>query len=301
MQVITINDVSEYIKAITQVNDTDPKDEFNRPKELLFRGQSDESYELIPSLGRYKNGRGDLCFVERNMIETAKYKMPNVFTRDLAPIELLTLLQHYGIPTRLLDLTENALVALYFACEQSMDKSGEVFVFKNRIDDVVDYPVVNAIADSYRFSKGSFCPLDLFYCDVIQQPYFLEQKNANQICNKDEKVGGKWIAECCEAPLFVRASIRLARQQIQRGRYLLFPNEISETQADTAGFFLSRIKPMNKDHECIIGRITIPAKNKRKILDEMKLLGIDKGILFADSVDISCNEIKKEFFNPSRE
>jgi hypothetical protein len=230
------------------------------------------------------------------MIETAKFKMPNVFSKDLEPIELLGLLQHYGIPTRLMDLTENALVALFFACEGNPDKDGEVLVFKNSIYDVADYPIINAIADSYRFAKGSIYQLPLFYSDVIQQPYFLEQKRTNEICHETDVEGGRWIAECCKKPLFVRASIRLTRQQIQRGRYLLFPNEILKTEYDAIGAFRPRIIPMSKEDESIIGRVIVSADKKKKILDEMRLLGIDRGMLFADSVDIVCGEIKKDYF-----
>ena len=88
----------------------------------------------------------------------------------------------------------------------------------------------------------------------------------------------------------------LQRQQIQRGRYILFHNEISEPCGDMSRDFLPRIKPMSKDDACIIGRITIPSKQKALILKEMRLLGIDRGMLFADSVDITCDEIKKKFF-----
>ncbi len=296
MYTVSVSDVSNFIKAITVANEQDGRDKFFRPKELLFRGQSDVAYELIPSLGRYKGKHENLGFVERNMIETAKYRMPNVFTKDLEPLDLLSLLQHYGIPTRLMDITENALVALFFACEGSPDKDGEVFIFKNFVDDVVDYPIVNAIADSYRFTQGSFHFLSSFYLDVIQQPYFLEQKNANDICHKDANEGGKWIEECCKTPIFVRASHILQRQQIQRGRYILFHNEISGTNGDASSGFYPRIMPMSKDDDCIIGRITIQAENKVKILQEMKILGIDRGMLFADSVDITCEEIKNDFF-----
>ena len=123
--------------------------------ELLFRGQADKDYDLLPGIAR---GRHSPCQCtifndERNMIEMAKFKLPDLFRNDQSPLELLALLQHHGIPTRLLDVTENALVALYFACCSKPDTDGEVFVFKHEHRDVTNYPVVNAIADSYRFAS----------------------------------------------------------------------------------------------------------------------------------------------------
>ena len=294
MDIVRVNNVSEFISNISNII-RNSKGEFYEKNEFLYRGQIDKDYELIPSLGRYKHGCEDLCFVERNMIEMAKYKMPEVFTVDLNPLDLLAVLQHYGIPTRLLDITENALVALYFACESGFDRDGEVLIFKNDASDVVNWPIVNAIADSYRFSRGSIYSLTLFYKSVIQQPYFLEQKN--QLTHKDDNDGAKWIKECCETPFFVHSMTRLRRQQIQKGRYILFHNKIKENEDEDSAMFFSKIEAMSKNDECVVGRIIVPARVKQTMLDEMRLLGIDRGILFADSVDIVCQEIKKKFYD----
>ena len=81
---------------------------------LFYRGHSDKNYELKPSIYRNENFIKNEDKIYRETIAKVPYDF-----NGKSSIESLALMQHYGVPTRTLDLTTNALVALYFACEES--------------------------------------------------------------------------------------------------------------------------------------------------------------------------------------
>jgi len=91
---------------------------------LLYRGQANHKWPIIPSIHR-RFERYQAVIMEAFLLyilDIESIKKPHIYTNQ--PIEFLAMSQHYDIPTRLLDLTDKILTALYFACENIYDKNG---------------------------------------------------------------------------------------------------------------------------------------------------------------------------------
>jgi hypothetical protein len=89
----------------------------------IYRGHADEKYDLKPWLLRLSKNRKD----EKNILRELISLHPSEFATDKSVFEQLVRMQHHSMPTRLLDLTFNPLVALYFACrgEKEREADGE--------------------------------------------------------------------------------------------------------------------------------------------------------------------------------
>jgi FRG domain len=89
-----------------------------------FRGQSDATWALRPSMYRYSPLRRPIRAVEDEIRQEFIVRAPSLgLERPLNSWEWYFLMQHCGAPTRLLDWTESALIALFFAVKSRKAKN----------------------------------------------------------------------------------------------------------------------------------------------------------------------------------
>jgi len=112
-QDIEVSSIGEFSEAVLERSDTSV---------VWFRGQRDSEWKLEPSIAR------DNVAAEAEHMSIKRFKqnaVPFLKERPGNEWEWIFLMQHHRAPTRLLDWSESALVALYFALESPADAPDE--------------------------------------------------------------------------------------------------------------------------------------------------------------------------------
>lgn len=116
---------------------------------IFFRGQSNFGWNLTPSIYREKRWIEN----EKLMIDKMLQSNPDEFNFQ-SMFDVLSKMQHYELPTRLLDVTKNPLVALYFACINSFDEDGQIYIFTPDKVNYSDSDTVSVLSNIAKMDIG---------------------------------------------------------------------------------------------------------------------------------------------------
>lgn len=126
---VEVNSLDCFVK---ELESTSPASPSNEGTHYWFRGQSNSSWQLRPSLYRITQNLNlsDQQAIELETAALAEFRSKAHLFVDSSLLDKVTtlpcwwaLMQHHGAPTRLLDWSTSPYVAAYFAAQQ--DGSGE--------------------------------------------------------------------------------------------------------------------------------------------------------------------------------
>jgi len=294
----TLSDVITEVVAIA-----DPKSTY------WFRGHSNKEYKLLPSIFRPSKSNNESYYDESELLDELVRRFPKIRGEHTSTLELLTYAQHYGIPTRLLDWTENLLVALYFCCIGSKDTDAELHMLKankirkykrSEISNIEDIILSSTEIEVYRHMISACEKYHKFFLSKLppkinNKPYteFIGKTDLEIYMDFSSKehpplVIDTGIPNIQTIDLFAyHAPMINSRLIAQKGCFTLHTGKM------ILGKEIVKIPHMEKykvsDELCTL---LIPSSSKERILSELNICGINKHTLFPE-IDFQIENIKK--------
>ena len=275
--------VQDFIQAVDDLTKKYPE------KEYFFRGHASYEYKLIPSLYRnrkYYNNE-DLMYMD---FKTQFYNELS----DKKYIEILTTMQHYNMPTRLLDTTSNPLVSLYMTVDKVDESSnypiGEVVVMKENKKDI-KYSDSNAVT-----ILSSLAVLETKYKQELYEKIVESIEKNDPSIYKNSLSYKRFVAE-------VRNELAYFDESFFSPEVLLTPRHVKVGMineriiAQSGNFILFGLYDyINGNHvdlnTVIKERIFIV--NKKNILKQLNLLNINDSTMYPDK-DHTSKAIKRYY------
>lgn len=232
---VQANSVDAYLRILTCYWDEE---------NCYYRGQLEKNKYMPSSISREPDYAANESKIYQDAVSLGAVDLKGL----VSPIERLAKLQHYGIPTRLVDVTIDPLVALYFAVENVNDNSaGNVYLYQ--VDgysmDSEEVKVLSLLPTIDHLTKGS-----------IASEY--EKQFGGSISDEE-------ISCIVNSPVIVRYSEVLQKSNPrlynQKGTFLICGNVV---EGDT---ITSSLKSLDTYTPTLV--IRIPFEYKKAIKDDL--------------------------------
>ena len=274
---MSIKNISDFINQLEKISEL-PENE------LFFRGHESKNYEIKPSI--YRDNK--LISNEHIMFKECILRTPNEFLNEKSVLEKLVKMQHYGLPTRLLDITSNPLVALFFACKDS-SKDGKVICFSipNSYIKYYDSDTVSILSNISK-RPPNFC------IEKLQTDEFNDKEEIQYLLHdiREEKSYFRPIINSDDIGKVIAVKVKQSNSRIikQSGAFLIF------------GIGCEKTEPAQIPEEWLIGganagesvNLTIDKGAKEEIIKQLDRLGINESTLFPE-LDNQASYLKNKY------
>lgn len=245
---------------------------------VMYRGQANLGWSPLPAVFRSREDFENEHFYIR---EYERQMSRECIGKD--SMEILIDAQHFGIPTRLLDVTSNPLVALFFACADAGNDSGAsdgvVIQFSN-MGVFMQYDVTCFVYAEYvrRYKDGVHFP------EARKRGLTLAAQQSDSRFSFDAPQAVEQMLSDKPAQLFMLPKYSNDRIVAQDGAFLLGSTPFVK-KADPGfgeGVFLYPDEAKSDYERIIACRFVIPKGLKEEILFQLDSLGINEARLFPD-------------------
>jgi hypothetical protein len=153
MDTVEVDSIYEYLEIVTSLSKCEI--------DIWFRGSSSIEYGLLPGLYWRDQAKWERNFVHKFLVRYKAYVKEPIEN----PWEIFALMQHHGLPTRLLDWSKSPLSALFFALTKEPNRDGNRVVW---------------ILPPDELNKASIGTLSLF-CPAVLQSRNIQLKGDKEI------------------------------------------------------------------------------------------------------------------------